>query len=322
MTRCPSKTDPYDPPAGLIPLTPTPHDAGTQGVSPVIESTIPECSFTIPAGSYAVVYFQAKLAMTLKWMPLQGSYGAGGYPGSSGQGYLLMAGGKKTVPLPSVTVPGGDISVYKFYDTDQDGVKDVDETQFLSGWDIHLSDGTLIDTKTTDADGRAFFDYLPPGTYYVDETLKDGWESNTSQPITVVIAKGESKTVHIGNFELLPDIELDKSGTFEDENADGIAQVGETITYTFKVENTGNVMLYDVMVSDPLVTVSAAPSHPLRSVPMTTRRSRRPIRSPKTTSTPAMSTTWPPSMRRTRPARRSATLTTRRSCSVRGPLSS
>jgi uncharacterized repeat protein (TIGR01451 family) len=255
----PGSGDPATPPPGLIPLMPVPQDAAIQGSSPVIESTIPVGSFTIPAGKYAIVYFQADLAMTLKWMPLQGSYGAGGYPGSSGQGYLLMGGGKKTVPLPSVIVPSGDISVFKFYDTDQDGVKDADETQFLSGWEIHLSNGDPIQSVTTDAAGKAFFDYLPPGTYYVSETLKDGWLSNTPQPIEVVVGKGESKTVYIGNFELMPEIELTKSGTFEDENSDGIAQVGETISYTFKVENTGNVMLYDVMVSDPLVTVSGGP---------------------------------------------------------------
>jgi uncharacterized repeat protein (TIGR01451 family) len=255
----PVSGDPDTPPAGLVPLTPMPQDSGIQGVSPVIESTIQTGSFVIPAGKYAVVYFRAKLAMTLTWMPLQGSYGAGGYPGSSGQGYLLMAGGKKTVPLPSVVVPGGDISVFKFYDTDQDGVKDANETQFLSGWDIHLSNGDPINTVTTDASGKAFFDYLPPGTYYVSETLKDGWHSNTPQPIEVVVGKGQSKTVYIGNFELLPEIKLTKSGTFEDENADGFAQVGETISYTFKVENTGNVTLYDIMVSDPLVTVVGGP---------------------------------------------------------------
>ena len=255
----PDSDDPDTPPAGLVPLAPMPQDAGVQGVSPVIESTIPVGSFTIPAGKYAIVYFQAELAMTLKWMPLQGSYGAGGYPGSSGQGYLLMGGGKKTVPLPSVVVPGGDISVFKFYDTDQDGAKDANETQFLAGWEIHLADGEPIDSVTTDANGKAFFDYLPAGTYYVSETLKDGWLSNTPQPIEVVVGKGESKIVYIGNFELLPEIELTKSGTFEDENADGIAQAGETISYTFKVENTGNVTLYDVMVTDPLVTVVGGP---------------------------------------------------------------
>ena len=41
--------------------------------------------------------------------------------------------------------------------------------------------------------------------------------------------------------------------------ADGYADVGETITYTFTVKNIGNVTLYNVIVTDPKVTVSGGP---------------------------------------------------------------
>ncbi len=256
----PVSGDPDTPPAGLIPLSPMPKDAGVQGSAPVIKSTIPTGSFVIPAGKYAIVYFKAKLAMTLQWMPLQGSYGAGGYPGSSGQGYLLMAGGKKTVPLPSVIVPGGDITVFKFFDTDKDGVKDGNETRFLPGWDIHLSNGQTLSTKTTDANGRAFFDYLPPGTYYVSETLKDGWQSNTAQPIAVIVGRGESKTAYIGNFELTPSLAIDKTTTTPSYSA-----VGDVIHYSYKVTNDGEVtlsapwaVLDDTVVG--VIDVSGAPA--------------------------------------------------------------
>ncbi|WP_205942031.1 DUF7507 domain-containing protein, partial [Pseudomonas viridiflava] len=50
-----------------------------------------------------------------------------------------------------------------------------------------------------------------------------------------------------------PAIRLTKTGTFADANNNGKAEVGETITYTFKVENTGNVTVSDIKITDPKV---------------------------------------------------------------------
>ncbi|WP_158962916.1 DUF7507 domain-containing protein [Myroides fluvii] len=45
---------------------------------------------------------------------------------------------------------------------------------------------------------------------------------------------------------------LEKDGVFADENANTFAEEGETITYTFKVKNAGDMDIYDIDINDPL----------------------------------------------------------------------
>ena len=58
-----------------------------------------------------------------------------------------------------------------------------------------------------------------------------------------------------------PSIFLEKEGFFNDENNSGFADVGETISYNFKVTNTGNLILFNITLEDPLpgVVVQGGP---------------------------------------------------------------
>lgn len=87
----------------------------------------------------------------------------------------------------------------------------------------------------------------PSGTYTFDYTICEA--ANLSNCSTATV------TVVVGNAA----ITIVKSSTLNDENGDGFAQVGETITYNFVVTNTGTIGLTNVMVTDPLVLVNGGP---------------------------------------------------------------
>ncbi len=73
---------------------------------------------------------------------------------------------------------------------------------------------------------------------------------------------GPAVTAPATNTTTLPSaaaIGLVKSSTFIDQNGDGFAQVGETISYAFSVRNIGNVTLANIVVTDPKVTVVGGP---------------------------------------------------------------
>lgn len=67
-------------------------------------------------------------------------------------------------------------------------------------------------------------------------------------PITSEPARTDTPTVAAN-----PSIAVTKDATLNDANGNGYADPGETITYTFRVVNNGNVTLSDIGVTDPKV---------------------------------------------------------------------
>src|SRR5690554_5487336 len=83
------------------------------------------------------------------------------------------------------------------------------------------------------------------------------WNAN-SENIIVVTQNVVGATLmngHGSGQNIIPcrTYSLEKDGVFNDENNDGLAQVGETITYTLRVENAGDIDIYNLKVTDVLL---------------------------------------------------------------------
>ncbi|MNQ28745.1 hypothetical protein D3C85_420400 [compost metagenome] len=86
------------------------------------------------------------------------------------------------------------------------------------------------------------------------------------KPITAVsdstdpILAGDDDPTVI-DLTLRPSIALVKTAVFNDENKNGYAEIGETLTYHFALTNTGNVDLVNIVVKDPKpgITISLDP---------------------------------------------------------------
>lgn len=116
------------------------------------------------------------------------------------------------------------IAGMKWYDANQDGVKDLGEVG-LEGWTINLS-GDVTDTKVTDEEGKYEF-IVFDGNYVVSEDLKPGWVN--TYPVggshSITLAPGESVTdIDFGNYWANASITGMK---WNDLNADGVKDAGE-----------------------------------------------------------------------------------------------
>ena len=123
----------------------------------------------------------------------------------------------------------------------------------LNGVAVDPADVTLTSTPTgpltVNADGTvSVAPNTAAGTYTIEYTICEVANPSNcdTASVTVVVSAG-------------PNIIVLKVDTFNDENGDGFAQVGETISYAFTVTNTGTVPLGNITITDPLVEVSGGP---------------------------------------------------------------
>lgn len=187
-------------------ISPASHDAGGFGTADRLATTFSAGTVVVPAGHYAVVYYQAHLAVTPWWMTQSPSrFGSGFYPGSSTAMRLFADAGDKTVPIPIPPQPDSDINGIKFHDLNEDGNRDAGEPA-LAGWVFHLTGGTgaygFDLTATSDSNGEFSFPELPAGAYSLTEESKAGWDNSTPLPMSITLVSGQDQSIEVGNFHI------------------------------------------------------------------------------------------------------------------------
>ncbi|WP_206412968.1 beta strand repeat-containing protein, partial [Nitratireductor soli] len=161
-----------------------------------------------------------------------------------------------------------------YQDTNSNGVTDVGDriayTFAVTNFgNVTLTNVTLDDEKAA-VSGGPIASLLPGATDSTTFTadypltqadIDQGAVSNIAETAAVAsdgssVGAEANATVPLARSPLLS---LVKTGSYQDTNGNGTADLGDHVVYGFAVTNAGNVTLVDVAVTDPLVTVIGGP---------------------------------------------------------------
>jgi len=164
-------------------------------------------------------------------------------------------------------------SGYKFNDInadtvwDPDGIDNIpgndDDEVGLNGWTINLvgtdDEGHAVSMSTVTANDESgnpgYYSFsVDPGTYTVSEVLQEGWIQSyptTGSPVgtyQVILGNGQlDADNNFGNYHPEPEIDITKTVD------PTVSKVGDEVVYTITIQNTGNIGLENITVTDTLL---------------------------------------------------------------------
>ena len=204
------------------------------------------------------------------WSPSPGGATAGLYGNTVDVIGTPPAGTPPTDEDPSHHTGTLELGDFVWNDLDQNGDQEAGEPG-IDGVLVTLRDGlgNFITSTNTSGGGLYVFPDLDPGNYIVEfatpsgfvhtyqDNAPDGVDSDVNpannQTMIISLTTTNDYTWDAGYFQSGPGIDIEKATNGEDADLAGDAvriPVGDTVTWTYVIRNTGNVPLTNIIATD------------------------------------------------------------------------